>query len=253
MKRFVSIVRNRLNRLYAYIQFKLKYPNVKIVDPLRVGTYYSQDGQDLFLSSLLFNYLLNNPNPWIVDVGCNHPQHLSNSLFFERVFNCRTLAIDPLIEFADLWANQRPSAIFVNSAIGDKSCPVVLRVPSGSNADNMFAAVEGGHYKKEFGGDYIERTVRCMKLSELFESHCITEVLLLSIDVEGFELEVLKTIDLKKCLIRCIVLENNSSSLYGSDDIREYLHSLDFAFYARIGVLDDVFVHSSLINGRNAY
>lgn len=253
MKRIISAVRNRFAQLIQYVVFKLKYPNVPIVKPLEIGTFYSQDGQDLFLSSLLFNYLTNNSRSWIVDVGCNHPQHFSNSLFFEKAFNCRTLAVDPLVEFSDLWANQRPSAIFINAAIGGTPNPVVLRVPSGTNADNMFAALEGGHFKKELGGDYIERTVRCMKLSELFESYCITEVLLLSIDVEGFELEALKTIDLKKCLIRCIVLENNSSSLYGSDDIREYLLSLDFVFYARIGVLDDVFVHSSLINGRNAY
>jgi len=253
MNRIIRGGYNRINRLIKFILFKLKYPNVPVVRPLAVGTFYSQDGQDLFLSSLLFNYLTNNSSSWIVDVGCNHPQHFSNSLFFERAFNCRTLAVDPLVEFSDLWANQRPSAIFINAAIGGTPNSVVLRVPSGTNADNMFAALEGGHFKKELGGDYIERTVRCMKLSELFESHCITEVLLLSIDVEGFELEVLKTIDLKKCMIRCIVLENNSCSLYGSDDIREYLHSLDFAFYARIGVLDDVFVHSSLMNGRNAY
>jgi FkbM family methyltransferase len=250
MKRVISIVINRLTQLIQYARFKLKYPNVPIVKPLKLGTFFSQDGQDFYLSSLLFNYLLNHKNSWVIDVGCNHPQNFSNSLFFEKAFNCRTLAIDPIVEFSEIWANHRPSAIFLNAAIGSSSDQVVLRVPTGRNADNMFASVEGGTLKKKWVDHFIERSITCLKLSDVFILHNISEAILLSIDVEGFEMEVLKSIDFSQCLIRCIVLENNSQGLYGSDDVRDFLGNHGFVFHSRIGWLDDVFVHSSMINGR---
>lgn len=250
MVRLLSRVYNKVSRFLQYVVFKFKYSKVPIVRPLLVGTYYSQDGQDLYLSSLLINYLSNNSDSWIVDVGCNHPRNYSNSLFFEKWFNCRVLAIDPLEEYSDLWARQRPAAIFVNTAIGSSSDFVILRVPSGERADNMYASVKGGAYKVEYGGDYVERTVKCSKLSEILKLHNISEVLLLSIDVEGLEADVVKSIDFEKCVVRCIVLENNSSNAYGDDDVREYLNDQNFIFYARIGHLDDVFIHRSMINGR---
>ena len=90
-------VRIFISRMISLVEFKVKHPNVRIINPLMVGKYYSQDGQDLFLSSLLFNEIKKNKINNIVDIGCNDPVKFSNSLFFEQVFSCNTLAIDPLI------------------------------------------------------------------------------------------------------------------------------------------------------------
>lgn len=239
---------NRIARYLSYIDFKIRHPRVKIVNPLKIGTFYSQDGQDLFLASLLFNYLNNNTNSWVVDIGCNHPSHYSNSLAFEKWFGCRVLAIDPLEEFGAMWARQRPSSVFLAAAIGCSSSSVVLRVPQGELADNMFSTVAGGVNKaKEF--ECLERTVPCLKLAGILSDQGIKEVLLMSIDVEGVELEVLKSVDFERVMIRCIVLENNSTNLYGSNSVRDYLTQQGFNFFARIGFLDDVFIHGSMING----
>lgn len=239
---------NRIARYLSYIEFKVRHPSVKIIQPLKIGTFYSQDGQDLYLSSLLFNYLNNNPNPWVVDVGCNHPSHFSNSLFFEKWMGCRVLAIDPLEEFGVMWAGQRPSAKFISAAIGCNSDSVVLRIPKGDLSDNMFSTVTGGVNKLE-SSEFSERTVQCLPLSGILSSQGITEVLLMSVDVEGVELDVLKSLDYEQVMIRCFVIENNSTNLYGSNAIREYLIQRGYVFLARIGFLDDVFVHGSMTNG----
>jgi FkbM family methyltransferase len=219
-----------------------------MIYPLKIGTFYSQDGQDLFLSSLLFNYLNNNPNSWVVDIGCNHPSHFSNSLFFEKWFGCRVLAIDPLAEFGKIWARERPTAKFISTAVGCSTVPMSLNIPQGDFSDNMFATVTGG-VSKAIGLESLERTVQCKPLSSILAEQGITEVLLMSIDVEGVELDVLKSINLDVSMIRCMVIENNSKNLFGSNEIRDYLTSRGYAFFARIGYLDDVFIHKSMISG----
>lgn len=239
---------NRIARYLSYIDFKIRHPSVKIIQPLKIGTFYSQDGQDLYLSSLLFNYLNNNPNPWVVDVGCNHPSHFSNSLFFEKWLGCRVLAIDPLEEFSGLWSQQRPSAKFISAAIASTSDSIVLRVPKGELSDNMFSSVIGG-VNKAAELEFSERTVQCLTLSGILAEQGIKEILLMSIDVEGVELEVLKSLDFQQAMVRCFVIENNSTNLYGSNAIREYLTQRGYIYFARIGFLDDVFVHGSMVNG----
>jgi FkbM family methyltransferase len=244
----ITKIFNRLVRYVSFLKFKIKHPSVRVVKPLYIGTFYSQDGQDIYLSSLLFNFLNNNLYPWVVDVGCNHPSHYSNTLFFEKWLGCRTLAIDPLEEFGDMWASQRPAAKFISTAVGSNLDSVTLSIPKGEMSDNMFSTVTGG-VNKSGKLDYQERTVQCLPLSRILSEQGITEVLLISIDVEGVELDVLKSINFEKVMIRCFVIENNSNDLYGSNDIRKYLIERGYVFYARIGFLDDVFVHRSMISG----
>ena len=239
---------NLLKRYLSYIAFRFKYPNVKMIYPLKIGTFYSQDGQDVFLSTLLFNYLNNNPNSWIVDIGCNHPSHFSNSLFFEKFFGCRVLAIDPLSEFEKIWSHERPTAKFISTAVGSSTTSIKLNIPQGKFSDNMFATVTGG-VNKAAELESLERTVQCKSMSSILAEQDITEILLMSIDVEGVELDVLKSLDIDSVMIRCMVIENNSTKLYGDSVIRDYLTCRGYVFFARIGLLDDVFIHQSMISG----
>jgi FkbM family methyltransferase len=236
--------------IIGLVKFKMKYPGTRWIRPRKTGTFYSQDGQDLYLASLLFGPITKNTSElhWVVDVGCNHPVHFSNSLFFEKYLKCKILAIDPIQEFGALWSKKRPNAIFCPCAIGEVSGSTILNVPLGSGGDNMFSYVESGVNKRP-DIDFEERAVPIVKLSDLLSKFGIKEILLLSIDVEGFELSALKGIDFDAVLIRCIVIENNSTSWYGSDDIRVFLLEHNYEFHARIGHLDDIYIHGSMIRG----
>ena len=68
----------------------------------------------------------------------------------------------------------------------------------------------------------------------------------MSLDVEGHELQTLKGIDFNAVKINVISLENNPT-MFGDDNIREFLYEKGYKFYARIGCLDDIFVHKSFI------
>ena len=240
-----------LKRKSDYIKFRIKNPKVKIINPLKIGTYYSQEGQDLYLSTLLFDEFKDKTEKNMVDIGCNDPEKFSNSLFFELFFKCNIIAIDPIKEYEILWNKTRPSATFIASAIGKSNGTVALMVPEKtSEFDDMFSSVTTKNSKI---GDTkcTQRDVQLVTLDTIFTERKIKEVVLLSIDVEGAEVDVLQGIDFNKTYIKCILIENNSTSAYGSEEIRSILKDRGYIFLARIGFIDDVFLHNTLIDKLN--
>lgn len=233
-------------RQFQYIYFKVRYPKVLFINPSRIGRYYSQDGQDVYVSSILFNLLQCNDNKIIIDIGCNHPTKFSNSYFFEKYFNCNVFAIDPLTKFSEQWKIIRPTAIFIPTAVGKDIGHLTLNIPiHDSTYDDMFSTVVG--YNPKVGKvNWESYKVPCTTLNQIVGEQKITEVLILSIDVEGAEMDVLQGINFEKTLIKCIIIENNAKNLFGSDDIRKFLKSKSFDFMSRIGYLDDIYINKKI-------
>jgi len=64
----------------------------------------------------------------------------------------------------------------------------------------------------------------------------------LKIDVEGYEMNVLKGIDFEAVTISCFVIENNKNERGTIDlEIREFMQQKGYRFAGRL-VIDDVFV-----------
>lgn len=259
----------RIKELLSDLYFKVKYPYVKKIfrDKKRIGlisdasvltynelmsnmfnprTYYSEYGQDYYLSSILLNYINHNPEAWVVDIGAGEPEYLSNSRYFEKHYNCKILAIDPIEEFSDLWLELRPKAIFLTSAVGAVETDIELRVPM-SNELMLSFIPNQAHKSTEI--KYLDRTISLNRLENILDQQDIHVVMLLSINVCGYDFEVLKGTDFNKVEIRCIILQNVSSNLIGSDEIRNYLQERNYVYIARLADSDDVFLHQSMING----
>lgn len=238
---------NWLLRQVEFLKFRSRHPNVPILKPLTIGKYYSQDGQDLYLSALLFNEFKKLDGGYVVDIGCNHPERFSNSYFFEKFFNCKIVAIDPIEEYGDKWRKLRPNANFIATALGKSSGIVTLNIPVQSAVyDDMFSSIAGKN-PKVGNVQCTQREVPCVTLQSILDSHKITNVTVISIDVEGAELDVLEGINFERVSIQCFIIENNTKNLFGTDDIRIFLKSKGYVFYSRIGFLDDVFLQNSLI------
>lgn len=234
-----------LVRKIDYFKFCINYPKVKFIKPQKSFTYFSQYGQDLYLSALLFKFL-GKRDAYFFDVGCNDPIRFSNSYFFEKFFGFKTIAIDPLIEYQKKWSSHRPGAKFIPVAVGDEEGVSVLHVPDiNSMYDDMFSSIKSIDSKVSHTCS-VQRVVECRTLENIFESLGIDCVDIISIDVEGFEMNVLKGINFEKVSIKCFLVENNTKSLFGADDVREYLKGKGYIFHSRIGYVDDVFLHNSL-------
>lgn len=216
--------------------------------PLIIGKFYSQDGQDLYLSALLFDLFNKLDGQYVIDIGCNDPERFSNSYFFEKFFGCKTIAIDPIEEYGDKWKKLRPQANFIAAALGKAYGVVTLNIPIQSAIyDDMFSTLAEIN-PKAGNVQYMQRQVNCVTLESILVAHQILNIALVSIDVEGAELGVLEGINFEHVSIKCFIIENNTKNLFGSDDIRVFLKSKGYVFYSRIGYLDDVFLHKSMIN-----
>jgi FkbM family methyltransferase len=231
----------------SYIKFRLKYQNVLFIrSNILFGKYYSQDGQDMILSTLLLNEI-SDENNLIIDIGANHPVKYSNSLFFEKYFNCKTIAIDPISEFKPLWDKLRPQAKFISIGLGSSTGFLDINIPK--KGDNMFSSVEGGLMKKYRHEECEQRKIKVDTLKNILIKEGIKKILFISIDVEGFEFQVLEGIDFDKVEISALVVENNSTSYFGEDKIRDFIIDKGFIYYARLGSFDDVFVNPNLVCG----
>jgi FkbM family methyltransferase len=250
IKKVLGTTVSRSRKYVAERRFTSKHPHAALLHPHPMQTFYSQQAQDAVLAGLLLPYIRANPKQhWIADVGCNHPEKFSNTLFFEQFLGCRAIGIDPLSEYVQKWKDCRPDAIFENYAVGSCQGEVTLKVvDDGGEKGDMFSSIGSPFKDKIKTKAFQERTVPMTTVTDLLEKHGITELLFCSIDVEGLELEVLEGIDFEtiRCLSFCI--ENNVAGPYGDDQIRCYLQDRGYMFTARIGFLDDVFLHESVVD-----
>lgn len=104
--------------------------------------------------------------------------------------------------------------------------------------DNCMSGVSGsahccGKIEKKY-------TVQCRRLQDVLNERNIKKIDFMSLDVEGYELEVLLGIDFSKVDINCIVVENNREKKKVKKN-RRFLENNGYEIVARLCV-DDVFV-----------
>jgi len=79
--------------------------------------------------------------------------------------------------------------------------------------------------------------VRCYDINKLLIDNKLTNIDFLSIDIEGGELEVLKSINYNQIEIGIILVENN----YKDQNLRSFLESKEYRFIGELSI-DDIFV-----------
>ncbi len=162
--------------------------------------------------------LLNKPTSGTVaEVGAFDGVHLSNSFAFEQL-GWKSVCIEPNPTIFKYLEMNRPTAININNAVvGDENILEIdfyaeeIGVLSGCNydADDVKKRYEnrGLEYKEP---DKIK--VSATTLTSLFGKLNIETIDVLSIDVEGFELEVLKGLDLKCFNVKLFIIEANDDN-----------------------------------------
>jgi len=171
---------------------------------------YSLEGEDLILASLLRNV----ERGTYIDAGANHPIVINNTFgFYQKGWS--GLAIDGNASFSALWAEMRPNDTFVQGLLSNTMREVEFRIFPDDTMSSMDAETSE-RYSTRFdsGAGKIER-METSRLGDLHKAHLQGgEVHLLSVDVEGEDLNVLIGADLPTMRPGVVVVETKNCSLH---------------------------------------
>ncbi len=176
--------------------------------------FYSQDNQDNFLETNIFKGY---KNGFYVDVGAHDGIAINNTLYFEKNNNWTGINIEPIKKVFDNLVINRPNNINLNYAICNNDGEAEFYCNSGytemiSGIKNNFDPRHLGRleYENNIKGSTTDLIiVKTKKLETIFDEYNITHINYLSIDVEGAEFDVIKSINFDKVFIDVIGFENN--------------------------------------------
>ncbi len=225
--------------------YRLRFPGVRILRlrPAARATApgadgYSQEGQDRYVHETFFKE--RGLPGFFLDVGSNDPVVFSNSYLFEQK-GWKGLAVEPMAALAARWTAVRTTPL-LSVAAGASEGEVEFEQVEDAGLRDMFSSVAGVSTKNtKFSKRRIKVPMR--PLSAILTGAGVRHVHFMSLDVEGFELEVLRGTDFRNCRFDVVLIENNAPKLFGDPRIHKVMKDAGFAHYARFWKADDLFVN----------
>ena len=201
--------------------------------------YFSQDKQDAFVD----NYLKKKRNGVFLEAGVADGLVYSNTLFFERSRNWTGLLIEPNTEFFETLAKLHRKVYALNVCLSiENKTSIVNFHPAGliGGIENIMKGPLMGRAKKE--APHIKRTDSiCIPLYSILKTLNMSYINFFSLDVEGAELEILKTIPFNKVKVDLFYIEYAITNAYGIDGVatNKKLNELN-EFFERLKIYKQV-------------
>lgn len=228
----------------SFLKFVLGKHLLRIINKQRIDFIdrkgyrsYSQEGEDRVLSSLLFKLHggkhIN--DGFYVDVGAHHPYRYSNTCLFYRQ-GWHGINIDAMPGSMSAFEKQRPRDINLEGGVGRKAEILkffVFNEPALNTFDEGLAKARCNDIW------HIRSTVDVpvSPLSEILKKRLPNgqRIDFFSIDVEGFDLDVLQSNDWEKYRPLVVMVETFGLSFenLASHPVTEYLHTLGYVVYSK--------------------
>ena len=212
--------------------------------------YYSQWGEDLFIQE----YFKDKEKGFYVDIGCFHPIMYSNTcILFNKGWSGINIDLD--FHTIDFFNFVRKRDENINIAISDTEGEKDLYFFHSRSAINSLSEIRKKEAKEI-------RKIKTKTLNSVFENSKFKneKINLISIDVEGHEIEVLKSINLEKYAPEMVVIEflerdiinnlefhNQNISAILNSEIYKHMIKNNYNFVNWLHS-DLIFVHNSVRN-----
>jgi FkbM family methyltransferase len=190
----------------------------------------SQTGGDFFV---WLNFINKRVEDGVcLEIGASDGITYSNSLFFERQLGYKCLLIEPFFPMYQELVKNRPDAICVNTGVSNSSEQYQLLVGNEFTA-GYISTMAKSHLAKFHSKRVYSKTPNS-KMSTVLEKSGITHIDYFSLDVEGGELEVLKSIDWDKVSIYLFGVELDNQNPTKDEAVRHLLREHGFEYRHRI-------------------
>jgi FkbM family methyltransferase len=176
--------------------------------------FHSQDKQDYYLETNVFKGY---KNGIFIDVGAHDGVSINNTLYFEQHNDWTGINIEPIKSVYDSLTLNRPTCININCAVSNTDGLAEFICNKGYT--EMISGLKDSYDPRHFVRLHAENnqtgaisdviTVQTKRLETICNEHTIKHVNYLSIDVEGAEFDVIKSINFNTVFIDVIGFENN--------------------------------------------
>jgi len=194
----------------------------------REKIFYSQSGQDKFMYKHFFkNY--NDSNHFFIELGALDGVLISNSLFYEKTLGWNGICIEPTKhhfqrllkqrnchKFDDVIFDEEKEVIFYEATSCCDSLNGIKDLYNEKHLKRIHREVE--QYKQD-KKDIKEIVKKARTMDSVLKEVGVKDIDFLSLDVEGAELNVLKSINWNDTKIKVICVEDN----YGDRKLHAFL------------------------------
>jgi FkbM family methyltransferase len=207
-------------------------------------TIYSQHGEDLILASIFAGLKIDKPS--YLDIGAFHPKNLSNTYYFYRR-GSRGVCVDANPDRCASFQSARPGDLCINVGVSTKEQgPIPFYVMSWE-ALSTFSEKEARDIEAN-GRVRIKKILQIptISLSTLFLKYGLQTPDLLSIDIEGQELEVLQSMDWSAHRPKVLCVETITYSETNQE--RKQTQTIDWILAQGYKLYADTYINSIFVD-----
>jgi FkbM family methyltransferase len=157
---------------------------------------YGLMGLDLKLKEYL-----NTPNGFFIEAGANIGVDQNNTKIFEDLFGWKGLLVEPSISAYEACKQNRPNSIVINAALSSKDNIEIV----GDFDGHLMSSIDG----KRRSNPNSMVMIKTRTLTSILKEHNIKNIDFISLDVEGFEFDVLNGFDFNIWKPSYILIEIN--------------------------------------------
>ena len=210
---------------------------------------YSQFGEDVIIGTIF--YILRHPHINYLDIGANFPKHFSNTYYFYKR-GCKGVCIEPDEELYRYYKKVRPEDKVYNIGIGTGEQDEIKQFffyKGHRKGLNTFSEERLVHNEAAGSEAPQVANVTLRNINRIIEENFTASPDFISIDIEGLDLDVLRTLDFEKYspgVICCeITRVDENNDIAENTELKNFLISKGYFEYANT-FINGIFVHASL-------
>lgn len=221
---------------------------------LNAKASYSQAGEDTIIEYLFDSIKICKPS--YLEIGTNQPKICNNTYSF-YLKGCKGVCIEPDVEMVNTIKRTRPNDTVLNIGIASKSTgsAVFYLFPKIYNGWSTFSKEEAEIRKSESGINYQIKNVELKNINTIIREYFNPYPNFISLDVEGFDLEILESLNFDKYKPEVICAETISFGYLTNSEkkissIAEFMFQKGYAVYADTHI-NTIFCRKDLFNFLN--